>query len=77
MAEKGKYSVTSTGVHRDFRNAMKLAHSMVRIYGMWINGFVGDFTVIPKDQISNDIKNSLNKEVQDILHQASKDVETL
>ena len=42
---------------------------------MGSNGFVGDFTVIPDTQISNDIKDRLNQEVQTILHQASKEVE--
>jgi len=75
VAEKIKYNVTSTGVSSDFRNAMLLAHSMVWNYGMGTNGFVGDFTVIPNAQISNDIKDKLNMEVQDILHRAAQEVE--
>ena len=75
VAEKIKYGVTSTGVGSDFEQAMRLAHAMVWHYGMGTNGFVGDFTVIPDTQISNDIKDKLNDEVQTILHQASKDVE--
>ena len=75
VAEKIKYGVTSTGVGSDFEQAMRLAHAMVWQYGMGTNGFVGDFTVIPDTQISNDIKDKLNLEVQDILHKASKDVE--
>jgi cell division protease FtsH len=75
VAEKIKYGVTSTGVGSDFQNAMGLAHAMVWNYGMGTNGFVGDFTIIPENQISNDIKDKLNLEVQEILHRASKDVE--
>jgi cell division protease FtsH len=75
VAEKIKYGVTSTGVGSDFEQAMQLAHAMVWNFGMGTNGFVGDFTVIPDSQISSDIKNKLNLEVQEILHKASKDVE--
>ncbi len=75
VAEKLKYGVTSTGVGSDFEQAMRLAHAMVWHYGMGTNGFVGDFTVIPDSQISNDIKDKLNLEVQEILHRASKEVE--
>ncbi len=75
VAEKIKYGTTSTGVGSDFEHAMQLAHAMVWNFGMGTNGFVGDFTVIPDTQISNDIKDCLNKEVQTILHQAAKEVE--
>jgi cell division protease FtsH len=75
VAEKLKYGVTSTGVGSDFEQAMRLAHAMVWHYGMGTNGFVGDFTIIPDTQISNDIKDKLNQEVQEILHRAAKDVE--
>jgi cell division protease FtsH len=77
VAEKIKYKVTSTGVSSDFRNAMRLAHAMVWNYGMGTNGFVGDFTSIPDAQISNDMKDKLNNEVQEILHRAATDVEKL
>jgi len=72
VAEKIKYSVTSTGVGSDFEQAMRLAHSMVWHYGMGTNGFVGDFTIIRTPRSPNDIKDKLNQEVQDILHQAAK-----
>jgi cell division protease FtsH len=76
VAEKIKYNSTSTGVGSDFENAMRLAHAMVWNFGMGTNGFVGDFTVIPESQISGDIKNRLNEEVQTILHKAASEVET-
>lgn len=75
VAEKIKYGNTSTGVGSDFENAMRLAHAMVWNFGMGSNGFVGDFTAIPENQISNDIKNRLNEEVQGILHKAAEEVE--
>jgi cell division protease FtsH len=75
VAEKLKFGVTSTGVAGDFENAMRLAHAMVWNFGMGTNGYVGDFTVIPDAQISADIKNRLNEEVQVILHQAAQEDE--
>jgi cell division protease FtsH len=75
VSEKIKFGVTSTGVGSDFENAMRLAHAMVWNFGMGSNGFVGDFTVIPENQISNDVKNRLNDEVQALLHQGAKEVE--
>jgi len=76
VAEKIKYGNTSTGVGSDFENAMRLAHAMVWNFGMGSNGFVGDFTSIPENQISDDMKNRLNEEVQGILHKAAEEVET-
>jgi len=76
VAEKIKYGVTSTGVASDFENAMRLAHAMVWNFGMGSNGFVGDFTSIPENQISDDMKNRLNEEVQGILHKAAEEVES-
>lgn len=82
VAEKIKYGVTSTGVGSDFSHAMQLASDMVWHYGMSRNGFVGDYSVLLGDslrttsRISDDMKNLLNQEVQNILHQASEEVET-
>ena len=76
VAEKIKYGVTSTVVASDFENAMRLAHAMVWNFGMGTNGFVGDFTSIPDNQISDDMKNRLNEEVQGILHKAAEEVES-
>jgi cell division protease FtsH len=76
VAEKIKFGVTSTGVGSDFENAMRLAHAMVWNFGMGSNGFVGDFTSIPENQISDDMKNRLNEEVQGILHKAAEEVDT-
>ncbi len=75
VAEKIKYSTTTTGVSSDFTNATRIAHSMVWRLGMGSNGFVGDFTAIPEMELSADLKNSLNKEMYDILNKAAKEVE--
>lgn len=77
VAEKLKYGVTTTGVSHDFSVAMNVAHSMVWNFGMGTNGFVGDFSRIPKEQLSDRLKEKLNDETQQILHQAMKEVEEL
>src|SRR5581483_6838021 len=58
-----------------FANAMFYAHAMVWKFGMGTNGFVGDFTVIPKEQLSDALKEKLNMETQDVLKEALKEVE--
>jgi ATP-dependent Zn protease len=77
VSEKLRYGVTTDGVAADFKNAMQLAHTMVWRFGMGTDGYVGDFTVIPEAQLSNDLKSHLNKQTQDILRQAIKEVESL
>ena len=74
-SEKRKYGVTTDGVSSDFANAMFYAHAMVWKYGMGTNGFVGDFTVIPKEQLSDALKEKLNLETQQVLKEALKEVE--
>jgi cell division protease FtsH len=75
VSEKIKYGVTTDGVSSDFANAMTYAHAMVWKFGMGANGFVGDFTVIPKEQISEALKEKLNLETQAILKTAMAEVE--
>ena len=77
VAERLVYKVSTTGVSSDFTNAMSLAHQMVWKLGMGSNGFVGDFTQIPKDQLSDDLKTKLNNETQSILNAAMKEVEAI
>ncbi|MDR3253790.1 MAG: AAA family ATPase, partial [Endomicrobium sp.] len=48
-AEKIKYNTTTTGVSADFKYAMGIANNMVWKFGMGNNGFLGDFSVIPKE----------------------------
>ena len=75
IAEKQKFGVTTDGVSSDLSNATSIAHSMVWKFGMGQNGFVGDYTQIPKDQLSDSLKEKLNAETQAILHRAFTEVE--
>ena len=75
-AEKLKFKTTSTGVSSDFQNAMQIAHSMVWRLGM-DEKHLGDFTTIPENQLSEQVKEDLNNETQRILKNCGKDVEDL
>ena len=77
LAEKIKYGSTSTGVEMDFKTAMVIAHNMVWKFGMGAEGFVGDFTVIPDTQLSEDIKKKLNDATQAIFAKCYKEVEEI
>jgi cell division protease FtsH len=81
VAEKLKFGTTTTGVggsaHSDFSQAMRLAHSMVWSYGMGKSGFVGDYGQIPNEQLSEDVKLTLNKDTSDIITDCIKEVENL
>lgn len=77
VGEKLKFSQTSNGVAADFQAAMQLAHNMVWRYGMGENGLVGDFTAIPENQISEEVKNRLNQETNHIIQKCLKEVEDL
>ncbi|MBI4377243.1 MAG: AAA family ATPase, partial [Elusimicrobia bacterium] len=75
VAEKLKYGVTSNGVSSDFANAMALAHSMAWQYGMGEEGMVGDFSMIPSEQLSDSLKEKLNAATQRILRECADEVE--
>ncbi|MFC1566455.1 AAA family ATPase [bacterium] len=75
VAEKLKYGITSDGVSSDFKSATWHVHNMVWRLGMGNAQFIGDYTVIPKDMISEELKKKLNHDVQEILNQSFKDVE--
>ncbi len=75
IAERIKYGVTSSGVSSDFSHAMSLAHAMVWKLGMGTNGYIGNYDLIPEHQLSDDIKQQLNKETHVILNQCAKEVE--
>ena len=77
VAEKLKFNVTSSGVSSDFKNIMRVAHTMVWRLGMGSSGYLGDYTAIPEAQLSESMKENLNKETQDIFNQCAKDVEAL
>ena len=79
VAEKIKYNTTTTGVggggRSDFSQAMGIAHGMVWGYGMGDTGLIGDFAVIPKEQLSEEIKVTLNKDTSKIMKQCLEEVE--
>lgn len=77
VSEKLKCGTTSTGVSSDFKNAMKIAHSMVWQLGMSEKGYLGDYTILPWSQISDKMKEELDQETQKIFHKCIKDVEDL
>ncbi|MDR2252045.1 MAG: hypothetical protein LBD98_04420, partial [Endomicrobium sp.] len=67
-AEKIKYDTSTIGVSADFNQAMRIANAMVWKVGMGENGFVGDFSAIPKEEISQSLKERLNNETLAILN---------
>jgi cell division protease FtsH len=77
VAEKVKFKVTTSGVSSDFATAMKIAHTMAWQLGMGPSGFVGDYTQIPKEQLSDQIRNTLVADTQQILSECQKEVEVI
>lgn len=75
--EKVKFNTTTTGVSSDFKKAMAIAHHMVWECGMGPSGLVGDYTIVHDDQLSEDVKNQLTKDVDAIIKQCLKEVEEL
>ncbi len=76
-AEKLVFGVTSDGVMTDFQDAMRLAHTMVWQLGMSEKEYLGDYTVIPESQISESLKETLNKETEKIFKICYQKVEDL
>jgi len=76
VAEKIKFNTTSDGVSMDFQNAMKMAHTMVWRMGMDDKHF-GDFSILPPEQLSEQIKQELNAETQKIFQTCLAEVENL
>ncbi len=77
VAEKQVFSVTSDGVSNDFQNAMALAHTMVWRLGMGEGGHIGDYNVIPENQLSESLKEALNNETGKIFKDCYKKVDSL
>ena len=77
MSEKIKFGTTSSGVASDFKSAMARAHMMVWKLGMGKAAIVGDYSIIPPTELSNDIKKQLNDETQQILQECCSQVEEL
>lgn len=67
-AEKIQYGTTTTGVASDFNKSMKSAHGMVWGLGMGAAGHVGDYSAIPKEELSEEIKLVLNNDTQKIMN---------
>jgi len=76
-AEKTKFAVTSSGVSSDFQHAMRLAHNMVWRLGMGKTESLGDYMSIPKEQLSEGVKEKLNAETHEIIQSCLKTVEDL
>jgi len=64
-AEKIKYNATTNGVDQDFSMAMYYAHQMVWTCGMGKSGLLGNWEM--SNNISEEIKATLDKDVQGIL----------
>ncbi len=77
VAEKIRFGTTSDGVAMDFRQAMIVAHNMVWRFGMGDAEYLGDYTAIPETQLSDNVKEKLNEEVDKIFRSCLKDVEAL
>jgi cell division protease FtsH len=77
VAEKLKYNTTSSGVSSDFKQAMAIAHYMVWKLGMGSSGMVGDYTIIPKEQLSEEVRTKLNADTSNILNTCIADAEEL
>jgi cell division protease FtsH len=67
-AERIKYKTSTIGVSADFNQAMRIANAMVWKVGMGESGFVGDFSAIPKEEVSQKLKEKLNNETLEILN---------
>ncbi|MFA5039667.1 MAG: AAA family ATPase [Candidatus Omnitrophota bacterium] len=76
LAEKLTFGTTSDGVLSDFHNAMRIAHVMVWRLGM-DGKHMGDFTAIPDNQLSENLKNELNQETQRLFQECVAETETL
>ena len=76
-AEKIKYNTTTTGVSGDFKRAMSVANTMVWQLGMGISGLVGDFSVIPKEEMSSNLKEKLNNETVALMNMCMAKTEEL
>jgi cell division protease FtsH len=74
-SEKIKYNTTTTGVSIDFKHAMTTANNMVWKVGMGNGGFVGDFSIIPREEMSQSLKEKLNNETISIINSCYSKIE--
>ncbi|MFH1665797.1 MAG: AAA family ATPase [Candidatus Omnitrophota bacterium] len=75
VAERIKYATSTTGVSSDFKTAMGRAHLMAWGLGMGDSGLVGDYTIIPQEQLSESIRETLNKDTAAIIAKCLAEVE--
>ncbi len=74
VAEKIKIDDTGAGVSADFENILKIAHSMVYVWGMGKSGFLGNFSALfltrqsIEPMLSEEMKARLDNDVQEILN---------
>ena len=74
-AEKVQFHTTTSGVSSDFAKAMRLAHAMVWVLGMGESGYVGDYTSIPNEELSEEVKVTLNKDTNFLIQKCLKEAE--
>jgi len=74
VAEKLKFNTSTSGVSSDFKGVMSIAHSMAWELGMGLTGRIGDYTVIPNEQLSETIRDTLNKDADKIIADCVEDV---
>jgi cell division protease FtsH len=76
-SERIQFGVTTNGVSGDFKAAMHRAYTMVWKLGMGRSGLVGDYTMIPQEHISDELKKKLNDETTQVLDECLKEVDAL
>jgi cell division protease FtsH len=76
MSEKIRYKNTTTGACNDFGKATRNASNMVWMFGMAPGGLIGDYSQL-EGRMSENFKDRLSQETQNILAQAAKEVEDL
>ena len=83
-AEKIKLGITTAGVDSDFQSALYIAHNMVWRWGMGKSGLLGNFHAFeninysnPMAFISEQTKNQLDHDTQEILQSCLKEVEAV
>lgn len=75
VAEKMKFGTTTSGVSADFKQAMQIAHQMVWKLGMGSSGYIGDYSSIPENELSNDVKTKLNNDTNQVLQDCMKEAQ--
>jgi cell division protease FtsH len=82
-AEKIKFGYHSSGVAGDFENIMRIAHSMVYMWGAGESGYLGNYSEssLPRSfagpMLSEDMKAKLDADVQGILNKCLRDTEAI